>query len=177
VPPRLKVETYRSQRAIETVYYVTERGAKRARWYDSATAYETAAPLTTIRAEDQRRYDRPARRLDARTVTTANVRHAFRERWSVLSRATRGVTVATLPVLVDKLGVMVEQDELTIARAEQAVGFTVLAGSGLAFPERTARRRRRMLRELGLVQLEGELEPVEVDMGAAVDAICDGAVW
>ena len=176
VPARAKLETFRSAAAIETVYHVSDRVRKLARVYDSGRAYETADPLTRLRAEDQRRSDRPARRVDARTVTTANVRQAFSDRWDVLRRA-RGVTVATVPVVVDKLGVAVETGATSYARAEQALGYTLLSRSGVDVPERTARRRRALLRELGVVLLEGELEPVEVDVASTFDAMCDEAVW
>jgi hypothetical protein len=178
VPPRFKVETYRSRRAIETVYYVTENGRKRARAYDAASVHELAEPLSRIRFEDQRQYDRQARRPDASTVTTANVRDAFRDRWGTLLKATKGVHVTTIPVAVDRLGVMYETGELTWSKAERAAGALLLLRSGARPAERTMEwRRRKELAELGLVLVEGELEEVDVDLSAAVEAMVEESVW
>jgi hypothetical protein len=177
VPPRTKVETIRSVHALETVYYLGARGAKRARWYDSGVAYGTAERLTRLRAEDQRRYDRPSRRLDARTITTGNVRDAFRDRWGALSKATKGVTVATTTVIEDKLGVMVEEGELRFGTAARLLGGMALQRTGVRAPTRTAERFRADLRKHGLVELDGEREPVELDVGELVERVCDEAVW
>jgi hypothetical protein len=177
VPPRMKLDTHRSVAGIETVYYETARGRKLARWYDSGVKYGTSERLTSLRAEDQRRYDRQARRLDARTLTTRDVRDAFRTRWGALQKATKGVTVATSPVLVDKLGVAVELGELRFGKAARLLGAIELLRSGARAPERTLRRVRSELRDAGLVQLEGELEPVELDVGELVERVCDEAVW
>jgi len=177
VPPRVKLETFRDRDAIETVYYVTEKGRKLARCYDSGHHYGTAERLSTIRFEDQRTYDRPSRRFDVRTVTTANVREAFRDRWGALAKATEGVSVSSVPVTVDRLGVMYETGAVTWAQAERAVGATLLLRSGCRPHDKTLQRRRRELRELGVVLLEGELEPVDVHLGEVLERVCDEAVW
>jgi hypothetical protein len=177
-PPRLKINAHRGD-VLETVYYETATGRKRARWYDSGRKHETAAPGLNIRAEDQRLYDRSSRRLDARKVTTANVRQAFRDRFVTLAKATEGVTVAGVPVIVEKVARRVRQGSCTTSRAEKAIAFSLLsrAGCGDVYATRTAERRRALLREEGLVLLEGELAPVEVDLGAVLEAALDRGVW
>lgn len=178
VPPRMKVNTHRGE-AIETVYYETVTGRKRARWYDSGLKHGTAARGLNIRAEDQRLYDRSSRRLDARKVTTASVRQAFEKRFVTLAKLTEGVTVTGVPGIITKLAGRVRAGRCTVSKAERAMAAAefLRAGHGDIYPKRTLARRRRELREEGLVVVEGELEPVDVDLGAVLEAALDRGVW
>jgi len=180
VPPRLKVDTWRSRAGLETVYYARPGGSKVARLYDWGVAHDPRGipRHTNLRAEDQRRADRPSRREDVRHLSTESVRHAFRERFGALAKATEGVTVASVPVLIDKLGVLVEQGGMTWAQAERAIGYVMLTRSGAApVSRKTTWRRQTELRELGLVVAEGELAPVEVNLGEVYERIAEEGAW
>jgi hypothetical protein len=174
---RLKPATF--GRPLETVYVVTPRGSKRGRWYDAGIRHGTAARGRRIRGEDQRRYDRHARRPLAESIDTENVRQAFRSRFVTLSKATKGVTVATLPVIIDKVAERVSAESMTIAEGEQALAYAVFVRAGHAglYAARTAERRRALLREHGLALLDGDLAPVEVDVSAVLEAALDRGVW
>lgn len=176
-PPRGKLEVFRGREGVETVYQVTERGRKLARAYDSGHAYGTAERFAKVRLEDQRRADRPGRRLDPRAVNTETTRQAFSERWAPWVNATKGVTVASVSVLTDKLGVMVEAGAIEYGEAERLLGYINLTRSGLGPNRNLDWRRRRSLGDVGLVVAEGDLRPVEVALGEMVERFVDEAVW
>ena len=50
-------------------------------------------------------------------------------------------------------------------------------GHGDLYGKWTACRRRELMREHGLALLDGDLEPVEVDVSAVLEAALDAGVW
>lgn len=172
VLPRSKSSIWRETggRSIETVAFYGHSGRKMlARWYDKSVEANLGPRGTLIRPEDQRRYTGETRR-DVSELTTDYVRAQFHCRFLPLWRATKGVTVAGLPVLTTKLAELVEEDVLTPQEAIRAAGFLML-GDDLPFPARTARRYRRVCNDLGLVLADGVLQEVEVDLHDVLDQV------
>jgi hypothetical protein len=176
---RLKRASYRAGDGLETVYVVTPKGRVRGRWYDAGVRHGTADRGRKIRGEDQRRYDRHARRPLVEAISTGSVRQAFQERFVTLAKATEGVTVATLPVIVNKLADRVERKAMKVGDAERALAFAVFSSAGRrgVYKAYARSRRRELLREHGLAVLDGELDPVQVDVSAVLEAALDRGVW
>jgi hypothetical protein len=89
----------------------------------------------------------------------------------------KGVRVASLPVLTNTLAGQLASGDLTRAQAERMIGFVHLESAGAPCERRTWYRRRRELRELGLVVADGFFEPVEVDVAAVLEAALDSPAW
>jgi hypothetical protein len=180
--PRAKTFAYHAQgtgnRPLETVaFHGASGGRLLARWYDKGVEANVAARGTFIRAEDQRRYTRATRRA-VEDVTTAYVRERYRDRFRPMWQASGGVTVGGPKVLGSKMATLIEQGEVTERRAEQLAGFLLLDQCGVELgSERTRRRRRAAVRDLGLVHADGVFQEVEVDLGAVMEQLMDTAPW
>lgn len=143
------------------------------RMYDKGLESGMAAPGRLLRPEDQRRYrkaDRPA--LEG--VSTADVRRNFRARFEPMYKASKGVIVAPVSVLTERLLEHVDAGDLPRRTAENLAGYLMLeAAGGVHQMERTTRwRRERKLRELGLVSeqfVELLAAQLEEDRGEAVE--------
>jgi hypothetical protein len=164
--------------SVETVYLRGLGGAKvLGRWYDKGL--ESIGPGQRglrIRVEDQRRYPKGHRR-DVAELTSSYVRAKFQERFLPMWRATKGVTVAGRVVLVEKIVELVEEEELSVQRAEQLAGYLALRRGGVRHSRSTEMRRKRLLREHGLVEADGAIEEVEVDLHSVLEQALDGAAW
>ncbi len=164
---------------VETVYFRGYGGARiLGRWYDKGTESGGAPPGRWLRPEDQRRFPREHRRA-VQELTPDYVRGKFVQRFEPLWRATRGVKVGGLSVVSERLVEAVEAGELTPRAAELLAGYVALrqTGADRLVNKQNRTRRRRGLRELGLVLADGVLEEVEVDLGEALESLLDGGCW
>jgi hypothetical protein len=164
--------------SVETAYVLGSLGKKLGRWYDKSVETRTGSRGTWIRPEDQRRYEKSSRR-DVGELTGEYVRSQFQRRFLPLWKASKGVKVAGATVLVERVAEAVEAGELTPEMAEKLSGYLVLSANGRAglLHERTIRRRRSAVRELGLVLADGVLQEVEVDLHDVLDQVLDADVW
>jgi hypothetical protein len=177
--PRLKSETVRerSGRAVETVSWKGSRGIH-ARMYDKGVESGSAPRGEHLRLEAQLRYSAGGR-LDPRTLNAHHARAIFQGRFAPLWQATKGVTVVGALAVPARLQELVESGEMTEAQADRVVGFLIRDAQGLTrgHADRTARRRRAELRELGLVAADGVLEEVEVDLTNVLETCSSSATW
>lgn len=164
--------------SVETAYLLGAVGNKLGRWYDKSVETGSGLRGTWIRPEDQRRYEKAARR-DVVELTGEYVAAQFQRRFLPLWKASKGVKVAGAAVLVEKVAEAVESGELTPEMAEKLSGYLVLSANGRAglLHERTIRRRRASVRELGLVLADGVLQEVEIDLHDVLEQVMDGGVW
>ncbi|MFL5816580.1 MAG: hypothetical protein ACJ76L_03160 [Conexibacter sp.] len=167
-----------SSRRIETVEMHGHRGRRiLARVYDKGVERGDAVPGALVRLEDQRRYDRAARR-DVCELTTAYVRGAFKRRFVPLWRASKGVKVAGPLVLAARIGELVESGELTPTKARAVAGFLLLDAAGVRQGGRTTCwRLQRACAEAGLVLPDGVMQEVEVDLGEVLEAVLEADAW
>lgn len=166
-------------RSVETVTLRGHAGKNvLGRWYDKGLESSSAARGRVLRGEDQRRWPKGFRR-DPAELDAAALRGNFNRRFYPLYQATKGVTVAGLAVLAEKLGEAVESGDLTVRQAETLGGYLVIEQAGLqdGVPRATRNRRRRAIRELGLVLADGVLQEVEVDVGAVLEAAMETDLW
>lgn len=156
----------------QTVYIAGERSAERkARIYDKATESLSGPAGTLVRFENQVRYSKELRRV-VEDVDLQHVRRRFEARFSPMAKSAAGVTVASMPVVAAKVADRIAGGEMTDRQGERLLGFMLLysAGRRRGLPARTMRRRRAELRECGLVLADDFFEPVEVDLGATIEA-------
>jgi hypothetical protein len=177
--PRMKSDVIRELggRSIETVYFLGNSGRRLARWYDKGVESGFAPRGQLIRPEDQRRFTAGTRR-EVEELTGEYVREKFRQRFMPLWQATEGITVGGPRVLATKLHDLVEREVLTPAQAEQLGGYILLDDAGCYHGSRTTRwRRRKTLRESGLVLADGVLEEVEVELHPLMEQLYDSPAW
>lgn len=167
--PRSKPAVY--GRPPETVYFLSEVGGRKlARAYDKGLESKTAPRGLRIRLEAQTRYTKEARRA----VNDLDPARSFSKRFTPVAEATDGLTAATFPVVADRVAELVQDGRLTTLQAEKLLGYLALQGRMPIHP-RTRRRRRRELRRHGLVLVDPLEDPVDVDLGEALDAAL--AAW
>lgn len=166
------------QRRVETVAIHGYSGGRLlGRVYDKGAESGTAAPGRLLRPEDQRRWDKGSRR-GVDELTGQYVRSKFVSRFAPLWRASKGVTVAGPIALAGRLRDLVEGDELTAAQAETLAGHLLMSSVGLPGQSgSTRKRRRRALREYGLVLADGVLQEVEVDLGDVLAEALETDAW
>ena len=163
--------------AIETVYLRGYAGVKiLGRWYDKGLESGAAPRGEVVRAEDQRRYPKGHRR-GIEELEALYVKRQFQQRWLPLWQATKGVTVAGVLVIADRIAGLVDEGELSSRQAEQLAGYVVLQRRGVRSSRPTVYRRRAKLRELGLVVADGVLEEVEVDLHEVLDEALESPSW
>jgi hypothetical protein len=172
---------------VETVGIISNRGRRllgriydkgvEAHWIDDGRGILRGEYL---RLEEQGRFGaqrRPGREhvSDARYLKTR-----FERRFVPLWQASKGLKVAGLPALTETLMERVRNGEMTIKEAERVGGFLVLESSGEA-KERYSRavyyRRRRELREMGLVVADEFYEPVEVRLADVLERALETPLW
>ena len=170
--PRLKPEVI--GKPPETVYLIARngRGRKLARAYDTGLLRGTYARGEAIRLEDQGRF-----RSGARPTLDIDPRARFHRRFVPLWQSMKGVRVATLPVLTNRLASRLASEEITRSQAERMIGFLHLEAAGASCERRTWYRRRRELRDHGLVVADSFFEPVEVDMASILEAALESPAW
>jgi hypothetical protein len=170
--PRLKPEVI--GKPPETVYVIAKngRGKKLARAYDSGLLRGTHERGSAIRLEDQGRFP-----SGARPTLAIDPRARFHRRFVPLWQSMKGVRVASLPILSAKIQAQLRAGDITHAQAERMIGFLHLDTAGEPYERRTWYRRRRELRERGLVVADGFFEPVEVDLASVLEAALDSPAW
>jgi hypothetical protein len=164
---------------VQSVYMLSlgRRAQVLGRWYDKGVESGLARRGELIRPEDQRRFNANTRRA-VEELSTAQVRQKFHQRFVPLWQATKGVTVAGPNVLAVKLGELVDEGVLTTQMAEKLAGFLLLDSNGVDVGDRTTRwRRRKALRENGLVLPDGVLQEVEVRLDEVLEAALDSSAW
>lgn len=130
------------------------------------------SPPWHLRFEDQRRYTRETRRA----VENLEPGQAFQRRFEAMARSAHGVKAVSVPVLQRELAERVNSGDVTRQQAERLAGFLLLEQSGARSASRwTANRRRREVRDHGLVLADDFFEPVEVDLGPTLEAAL--AAW
>jgi hypothetical protein len=152
----------------QTVYWQGERSKKvNSRVYDKGLEGGFAAPGEFLRFEDQRRFTKETRR----SVSELEPAQDFARRFAAMARSAEGIRATSLPTLSRELAERVNGGEMTHREAERLVGHLVLEHAGAQrIPERTMQRRRRELRDRGLVLADDFFEPVSVDLGETFDA-------
>lgn len=161
---------------VETVNLLSNRGsgAKLARGYDPYFRGLTERGAA-VRLEAQDRRLALDYGLNALTP-----RERFHRRFGPVWRASQNVTVGGFPALTARLGGLVEDGTVTARQAELLGGFLVLEAGGLdrLLAQRTARRRRQSLLEVGLALADDSMfEPVEVRLGDVFEAAMDSPGW
>jgi hypothetical protein len=103
----------------------------------------------------------------------------FERRFAPLWQASKGVKVAGLPVIAEELRTRVESGEMTIRAAERAGGFLLLEMAGVSgsLAQATRYRRKRELRELGLVLADEFYEPVQVHLAEVLERALETPRW
>jgi hypothetical protein len=175
--PRCKPEVI--GKPPETVYLLAShgRGRKLARAYDKGLETHSAPAGQLIRLEDQRRWPKASRR-DVTELTTPYVRQKFQARFAGLWQASKGVTVASIPVLSREIAERFDRGDLTYREAERLAGYLVLDAGGIKGGSRwTAQRRRRELRDHGLVLADDYFEAVSVDLAPILEAALETDAW
>jgi hypothetical protein len=172
--PRLKPVVWAKPPETVGLTALNSRGRLLGRCYDSGILRGTHGRGEAIRFEDQSRFKSGAR--PSQEVFTARyVQERFERRFTPLAKATKGLTVASLPVLTRKLHEQLIEGEITPAKAERLAGYLALNGTGLH--QRTKYRRNAELRELGLVVADAFFEPVEVNLGEVFEACLSSERW
>jgi hypothetical protein len=175
--PRLKPVVYGRPGLLETVALtaLNSRGRLLCRGYDSGFKRGTHERGEAIRLEEQARF--PSGKRPSEFAAAPFARERFEKRFSPLYQSARGVRVASVPVLAQEVVERMIAGDMTVAQAERLIGFTVVAGSGAPYAKSTYHRRKRELRAQGLVLADAFHEPVEVDMGAVLEAALDSPHW
>jgi len=162
--PRMKPAVY--GKPPQTVYWQGERTRKVfARVYDKGLEAGTALAGELLRYEDQRRFAKDARRPVEHLEPAAD----FARRFAPLARSATGLRVMTLPVMQRELSEAVNCGDYSHLEAERLLGYLMLDSAWGRYPRSTWKRRRRELRDHGLVLADDFYEPVTVDLGAALD--------
>jgi len=158
----------------ETVYLLGPGRSRRvlARCYDKGVESGTASPGELIRFENQSRFNRDVGELltPSRVSESASFAgSAFAARFAPVAECAEGVTAAIAPVLADRVAELVADGDLSPAKGARLYGYLMM-GDKLELPERTRRSWRSELRDLGLVLVDPMEDPLEVDLGEALDA-------
>lgn len=175
--------------SVETVYLHGCAGKRvLGRWYDKGLeSFGLGRRGQLIRIEDQRRYPKGLRR-GVDELTTGYCRHKLQERFLPMWKATKGVKVASVNVLGEKIADLAYEGEITWSAADYLAGYVFLERYGRrlgpdasekqrAALDRMNRDRRKRLREHGLVHAQGAMEEVEVDLHAVMEQVMDEAAW
>ena len=91
----------------------------------------------------------------------------YEGRFAPLSVAAAGITAASMPILVERVRERVKSGELTPAKAGRVLAILLLGYEHV--PKRTRYRWQREAREEGLVLADPLSDPVEVDLGEALE--------
>jgi hypothetical protein len=179
--PRCKTQVMREVGGsrIETVYFRGSAGKTvLGRWYDKGIESGTAARGLKIRPEDQRRFAKESR-LDVESIAASTyVRDAFVRRFEPLWRASKGVKVAGVNELAQRLAELVDEGEISPQQAKALAGYLALEAGQANRQSRAQRYRdRARCRSHGLVLADGVLDEVEVDLGAVMERAFDSEAW
>lgn len=170
--PRTKPKVIGRLDAPETVYRLAERsGRLLSRAYDKGLEANTAPRGELIRLEAQTRYTKEARMPVHAFAQHPDIASSqFTRRFAPVAESADGLTAATLPVVQERVRELVTGGDITARQGERLLGYLALQGEKGVYSMRTRRRRRQELREAGLVLGNPMLDPIEVDLGDALDA-------
>jgi hypothetical protein len=179
--PRVKTQVIREVggRRVETVYFRGSSGKRvLGRWYDKGLESGSAARGLHVRPEDQRRFPKEAR-LDLEAVAAGTyVRDAFVRRFAPLWRAAKGVKVAGVMELAQRLAELQDEGLISPTEAKRIAGHLVLdAAQAQRQSLRQCQRDRADARRHGLVLADGVLDEVEVDLGEVLERALDAECW
>ncbi len=179
--PRMKTQVIREVGGsrVETVDFRGSSGKRvLGRWYDKGVESGLAGRGRHVRPEDQRRYPKEAR-LDVEAVASSSyIRDAFVRRFEPLWRASKGVKVAGVIELAQRLGELVDEGELSAGQAKAIAGYLVLESADAYRQSRPQRYRdRAAARNHGLVLADGVLDEVDIDLGEIMERAMDSAAW
>src|SRR3954463_13002263 len=148
--------------------YVAGEGGVLGRWYDKGVESGSAAPFRLIRPEAQWRFanERGPEDLDE-LGDVAAMRDRFAKRWGPWCRGR--IVVGDMTELGRKLAEAVEAGRITPAEARRIAGYLVMEPHGIHDAPRTRQRLRAEAAGFGFHLVDGVLEPLEVDLGAALD--------
>jgi len=172
--PRLKPVVWAKPPETVGLMALNSKGRLLGRCYDSGILRGTHGRGEAIRFEDQSRFKSGAR-PSQEVLTARYVQERFERRFQPLAKATKGLTVASLPVLTRKLQEQLIEGEISPAKAERLAGYLVMGGGGMSRSSNL--RRRAELRELGLVEADAFFEPVEVNLGEVFEACLSSERW
>lgn len=179
-PSQLRAQWNADQ--LGTVYMLGYAGRRvLARWYDKSAEMlargEDPGSDGVVRGEDQRRWSK-AERPGMDDLTPEAVRHRFHRRFVPLYRAAKGVKVCGPIVAGQRIADLVEAGELAPQQGRLLAGDILVAAGGRGIARgRTLRRSAAIRRRLGIVVSSGDLEEIEVDVSAVLEACLDGPAW
>jgi hypothetical protein len=160
-----------------SVGYVHAKGRRiLGRAYDKGREAGIAGPFELIRLEDQYRPASGAR-PGREQFHAAYVRGRFHRRFMPLYRSARGVKVTGLPVIAREVAERIQAGELETRRAERMMGSLLLLSAGAPYSRSTYYKRRAELRDNGYVLADNFFTPVEVDLGAVLEAALETPLW
>jgi hypothetical protein len=179
--PRVKTQVIREVggRRVETVYFRGSSGKRvLGRWYDKGIESGLAARGLHVRPEDQRRFPKEAR-LDLEAVASSTyVRDAFVTRFAPLWRAAKGIKVAGVMELAQRLAEMQDEGLISPSEAKRIAGHLVLDAADAQRQSRSqCYKDRAAARAHGLVLADGVLDEVEVDLGEVLERAFDAECW
>lgn len=170
---------------VETVGIISNRGRRilgriydkgvESHWVDEGRALMGE----WVRMEEQGRFGaqtRPGREH----LCAEYLKSRFERRFVPLWRASKGLTVAGLPVLAEKIVSQVRAGEVSAMEAEKLAGFLVLENAGEAkrrLKRATYYRRKNELWELGLVLADEFYDPVEVHLEKVLERALETPLW
>jgi hypothetical protein len=179
--PRVKTQVIREVggRRVETVYFRGSSGKRvLARWYDKGVESGSAGRGLHVRPEDQRRFPKEARLDLAAVASSTYVRDAFVRRFSPLWRAAKGVKVAGVIELAQRLAEMQDEGLISPGEAKRIAGHLVLDAADAQRQSRSqCYKDRADARKHGLVLADGVLDEVEVDLGEVLERALDAECW
>jgi hypothetical protein len=108
------------------------------------------------------------------------LKRRFERRFVPLWRASKGLTVAGLPVLAEKIVSQMRDGEVSAREAEKLAGFLVLENAGVAkrgLSKATYYRRTSERCELGLVLADEFYDPVEVHLEDVLERALATPLW
>lgn len=146
------------------------------RVYCESFKVEGRQPFERVRLEDQRRFPNGHRPSLEVAADPDFQRRNFVRRFDPMRKAVDGVTAATFPVIAQALADELKYGYRTHREVERLAGSLVIlsGGAGEGYPKTTRWRRQAELREAGYVVVDDFLEPVEVDLGAELEAALGG---
>jgi hypothetical protein len=168
-------------RPVETVELMNKNRGRRilARSYDWGLHRNAERRGTIVRMESQDRFPRD-QQSSAEDLAPGFARKRFRRRFESIWQASKGITVAGLPIIANTVIERLRRGEISAAQCERALGYLMTERAGVA-EERYSRaslyRRRAEVRELGLVLADDFMEPVSVDISAVIEQALETEHW
>jgi len=179
--PRMKTKVIREVggRRVETVYFHGSAGRTvLGRWYDKGVESGDARRGVHVRPEDQRRFAKDARLTVDAIAQGTYVRDSFVKRFEPLWKASKGVKVAGVNELAQRLAELQDEGVITPGEAKAMAGHLLLENAGAHRQSRSQQYKdRARCRQHGLVLADGPLDHVEVDLGEVMERALDSEAW